>query len=326
MTTLRLTSMSTLHALAAVSLLGCPWLPNVVNSANKDVQDAIDALNSNSASWQITLKTLEGKLSTDAKSLLGDLSQISSRAIGQAGTQTECSATFVGDKVRDDLQRLLAKIDGKPVPMPTPAVCLPNPETVDMGNRPRYLALYGYNFDVGDMQVQLQSDSGVQDVTRWASVTTHYLVTVDVSSTSEIPLCNKQNRRLIFSAGGSQLAEVRVLPGVCPTAPPLPPAPEPKTAYSIPDYSCGGGIGGCSDNVTFGDACHEGYERTLTTVNHTDGDGHCEFVRWADPANPRDCRAVVHFGAPSFHKVHCTIDIREVQTQQPPVTPPCPCI
>src|SRR5262249_11886728 len=74
------------------------------------LNDAITALQSQSADWQQVLKDTASKLTKDAQSTVrNEISNLISRTTAQAGVELRCDADFVRERIREELVRLKAR-------------------------------------------------------------------------------------------------------------------------------------------------------------------------------------------------------------------------
>lgn len=316
--------------LSIATSAGC--IPNLfgpgatpVNQAIEVVQNAINALNANSASWQQELEKLESVTNTDVKNLINnDVTNLMQRSIGTAGVEFRCNLDFIGARVKDGLAALLAKLRGTTPPAPMPAVCQVSPSSLDMGARPVALQWYGYNFDSPDVHVVLKYAGGEVRLDDATSRPTHYLLTLDTSLGTAAPLCNRENRQIVLRYRDAEISSVGVVRRQCPTAPPAP-APQPLRSFLDVNDGAGPNAFGNSEDHTKGGQCDPGYHRVECKPKHLSGSGTCNFKAWTSD-DAHQCECVIHFGAPSFQSVQCEFIITEAgDPEPPPPTPECPC-
>ena len=309
-------------------------VPTTTRTAAELIQSAIDALNTNSAGWQATLAQLQVDLKNTGDQWIADVEALAKRGIATAGTELRCNGDFVGARMKEGLNVILARINGAQPPPIVPVYCQVVPEIVDMGSRPTHVSFYGYNFDQG-VKVILSSDAGEEDVSQYLALPTHYLATLQVGATSGMPLCNKRNRRLFLKSqhDGGTLSSVDVIQLECPQAPPRPPRAPERPVFTT-EQSFSGGAFGISENHHYASGCSAGYVRSVCQASKVDGNGNCypgdrsgsaETI-WLDRDNERSCRCQVHVGAPLWGSVRCRIKVFEVGEEQPePQKPPCTC-
>jgi hypothetical protein len=112
-------------------LIGCGAVDKIVNFGTDTrtetinaLNDAISALQSQSADWQQVLKDTQSKLTKDAQSTLRtEISDLISRTVAQGGVELRCDADFIRERIREELVRLKAKYLGQPQPVVDPAFC-----------------------------------------------------------------------------------------------------------------------------------------------------------------------------------------------------------
>jgi len=322
-------------AAAMLSLPACPNWPQIVgpgatteNKTIESIQSAINALNQNSASWQATLAALEGNLNADAKSLVAnEVTNLMQRGVATVGTELRCNTDFIGNRMKNGLEIILAQLTKAPPPPPAPPeVCQVSPTTLDMGARPRELDFFGYDFDKGDVRVFMTYPGGETSLDALVSRPTHYLITVDTSPLDAATslLCNREGRQIVLRANGKTLNSVGVTRMQCPGAPQAPAPPPPRTIVDK-NEGCAGGLFGCSDNRTYGGPCSPGYHHGVCSVIKLEGAGHCEAVNWP-VGDANDCTCRVHYGAAAVQGVSCRITLTEDgNAVGAPPPPACPC-
>lgn len=304
------------------------------------LRDAIAKLDQQSAQWQGTLKQLADKLMAEGKqALANEVTQLMQRGIGTGGAELRCDIDFVGKRMKQGLERILARLEGKPQPPIEPALCVVSPTFVDMARRPAQVEFYGYDLDASDgggLRAFLRHDGGEEPLDRWFNRITHYLVAVTVAETSDVPLCNKENRQIILRYGGREFSSVQVVKKLCPGPPPQ---AQSRDLPGFPvEWGFGGGVFGARELKQFGGACSVGYVRhqCRAVVIEQSGNAGCPEACWTpDPNkepfphcgppddNVRDCHCWVRFWADAFQGVKCQIQITEVGEPKP--APPCPC-
>jgi hypothetical protein len=153
------------------------------------LDDAIDALETQSAAWQNILQEAQSKLTDAAQSTIrNELANLATRSIAQAGVEFRCNADFIGSRVRQHLIRIKARLLGQPVPPVEPAICQVVPVAVDRSLVPQRLAqieFYGYDFtEARNLGVFLERTTGGRvDVTSRLDRPTHYAMTLKFGAT-----------------------------------------------------------------------------------------------------------------------------------------------
>ena len=193
--------------------IACGAAKQEVSRAIDSIDSAISALDRQSTAWQQTLKTLQKELIAEGQSTLSnEVDQLASRGIARGGTELRCNADFVGHRMAQHLREIVARLRGTPPPTVLPAFCQVVPEFVDLrieANRRSVISFYGYDLDLNEpaVQVGLMDVSGrVEDVTRFASSTTHYLLQINISSNG-VPFTTT-SQKLIVRAGQNALGSI----------------------------------------------------------------------------------------------------------------------
>lgn len=182
-------------------------------STENVLRDALDALDRNSAAWQQVLRDAQEKLTDDAQSTIrNELNDILQRGIAAAGGEFRCNTDFVADRVRAAVQRLLARVTGKPVPPLEPGLCNVIPLAIDRSlvpGRVNRVEFYGYDFDRTDIRARLVNSNGKRDITTHLSKPTHYHMVLNLGGNG-VPLSGKSQKIRIFY-GSEMLSELPVI-------------------------------------------------------------------------------------------------------------------
>ncbi len=212
-----------LTGLLALLLLttGCINLDPVTNATNNmlaALDDAINALGSANADWQMILRDLEKKIPAELDSTIrNDISSTINRAVSTAGVEFRCSVDFAGDRVRQQLIRIRAKLLKQPPPEVEPAFCNVDPPALDMNlppDRRNKVELFGYDMDTVNVKVSLQNNTAIVDLTPRLTRQTHYHMTVNLGGTPD--LLSASSQKLILNWKGS---EISAIPVIQPTTP-----------------------------------------------------------------------------------------------------------
>ncbi len=182
-----------------------------VNALN----DAIEALQAQSASWQQVLQDAQSKLTEDVQSTVrNEIANLASRSVAQAGVELRCNADFVGDRVRQGLIRIKAEFLDQPVPPVEPALCQVVPLAIDRAlvpDRLKQLEIYGYDFDSAtNLSMFLERTGGGRaNVTGSLDRPTHYAMTLKFGATG----CQLTaiSQRLVLEWGGRQISTIGVI-------------------------------------------------------------------------------------------------------------------
>jgi hypothetical protein len=203
-------------------LSGCGIFDKILNTGTdiktetlNTLNDAITALQSQSADWQQVLKETVNKLSKDAQSTLrAEVSNLLSRTVAQGGVELRCDADFIRARIREELVRLKAKFMGQPEPVVDPAFCQVVPIAVDrelIPDRLKQVEFYGYNFDqAGGLGVFVEGAGGQRiNITDKLDKPTTYAMTLKFGA-SGVQLDNA-SARLVLEWGGKQISTVAVI-------------------------------------------------------------------------------------------------------------------
>lgn len=142
--------------------------PKVVNDAEGILNSAIQDLSKESANWRNVLETVSDKLVTEAQSTIkNEVNTVLTRAIAASGSQVMCVSDFIRGRVREDLQRILAKLLNQEPSKIYPVFCQVVPQSVEASlvpSRIQLLEYYGYDFDKTPIKAFLESSSGRLEV------------------------------------------------------------------------------------------------------------------------------------------------------------------
>jgi len=177
------------------------------------IDDAIDALDRNSASWQTVLQDVARQLTADAQSTIrNEISDLLNRSVAASGTELRCDLDFIGTRVRQALVRIRAHLLNEPEPPVEPALCHVVPAAVDMAldaNRRNKVEVFGYDFDTTPIKVKLYDKSRAVDVSKHLHVLTHYHMTLNLGGNG-VPLSNASNR-LALEWKNDQISSIAVI-------------------------------------------------------------------------------------------------------------------
>ncbi len=161
------------------------------------LDDAIDALDRNSASWQAVLQDTTKKLTADAQSTIrNEISDLLNRSVAATGVEMRCDLDFIGTRVKQSLLRMRAHLLSEPEPPIEPALCHVVPAAIDMAldaNRRNKIEIFGYDFDNTPIKVKLHDKSRTLDASKHLNRLTHYHMTLNLGGNG-VPLTNTSNR------------------------------------------------------------------------------------------------------------------------------------
>jgi hypothetical protein len=302
--------------------------------ALEHITQAITALGTPSAAWQGILSQLDDRLRQDKEAnLASEVSQIAAKGTATGGTEIRCSADFIRQRMKEDLQRISARLKNQPVPPLEPAFCQVSHSSVTMEQLPGQIEYYGYDLNAPDAaaQVLLRYEGGQMPLA--TSSPAHYLMILNPGAAG---LCNKEDRRIVLRLKSGDHGAVPVTKRQCPPAPPPPKPAASRHLYDDTD-ELAGGVTGVSEDREYGTTASGNYVRELCRVTRVAGQGSCYSegnnprppytkLGWVDESDPRNGRCRVHYGMGPFQGVKCRIEIFEVGVQLPgDPPPPCPC-
>jgi hypothetical protein len=205
------------------AILGACHGCHAVEGLNKTAKDAVetirhsvDKLAQQSTQWQSTMTQLEQDLIAQGQSTLAtEVSQLVQRGVSTAGVELRCDADFVGHRMREGLERILARIEGRSIPPVTPFFCQVVPTQINLGLEPDRrieLAFYGYNLDTGRVQVAVLDDGGEQPVPdTLVAMPTHYLMTVNISESNGVRFSPTAHQMVFRLGSGGEVRNVNVV-------------------------------------------------------------------------------------------------------------------
>lgn len=186
---------------------------DVTGNTLATLDDAIDALDRNSASWQSVLQDTTSKLTSDAQSTVrNEVSDLLNRSVAATGGELRCNMDFVGARVRQALARIRARLMHQPVPAVEPALCQVTPAAVDMAldpGRRTKLEFFGYDFDTTPIKVTLHEGTRTRDVSSELDRLTHYHMTLNLGGNG-VPL-SKTSDRLTLEWQNRQISSIAVI-------------------------------------------------------------------------------------------------------------------
>ena len=177
------------------------------------LDNAIDALDRNSSSWQAVLQDTTSKLTKDAQSTVrNEVSDLLNRSVAATGDELRCNMDFIGTRVRQALARIRARLMHQAVPLVEPALCHVVPAAVDMAldpGRRNKLEFFGYDFDTTPIKVTLHDTSRTQDVSAELDRLTHYHMTLNLGANG-VPL-SKASDKLTLEWQNRPISSIAVI-------------------------------------------------------------------------------------------------------------------
>jgi len=179
-------------ALVVVSVVcGCETAKNAATSLqamSASLERLASTADTESAAWRQTVDETSKMLVKEGQSTIAnELNNVVQRGIAATGVEVRCNIDFIRGRVAQDIRSLISKLNGKPVPVTSPAFCQITPDTVDLNlpsDRLTAIHLTGYDFDHSGssgagLRLFLEGGSGVRtDVSAWLSTSTHYAAVI----------------------------------------------------------------------------------------------------------------------------------------------------
>lgn len=192
-------------------------------STEEILRDAVAQLSSESSNWRQVLEETRDKLVDDAQSTIrNEVSVVLSRAIAASGAEVMCVTDFIRDRAKQELLRILDRLQGRTPSPALPVFCQVVPQSVDAAlvpGRLRLLEYYGYDFDRTPISAYLESATGRANVSRYLDFPTHYHMTLNLG-TQGVTI-GPTSRRFVFAWDGKDQASVAITqsppPAVRPT-------------------------------------------------------------------------------------------------------------
>jgi len=208
------------------------------------LEQAIADLDADATKWASVLQSSIDALNTDAEKLIREeLSNMLTQAIQSTGIEVRCGLNFIGDRIKEQLQDVLATLTRNPVPPLTPVACLPNPASVDASevasDRTLNVVVDGYNFPLpstggngtpisppksmprldasGSLELRVLDTGGAtHDFSKLLVVNTFFELTIPFGGAG-VQLTT-ESQRIVISWSGKAVTEVAVTQPI--TAPP----------------------------------------------------------------------------------------------------------
>lgn len=203
-------------------------------SSVQTLQDLLNTIDLQSDAWRAEVDAAVRSLSEAGHNIIAnDLAAVVNDALQASGQEFRCSADFLRDRVDDDIEALIARLQGERPPEPSAVVCSVLKSELDLNEAPANLeplTISGYDFrkrSNGQSRIQLwaRAQSGATlSANRLLSVTSNYQATVALDRDDGCWLIEKGVRSLELRSGQTTLSEIPVLP----------PSPTPVAALGSP--------------------------------------------------------------------------------------------
>lgn len=328
-----------------IGFAGCSVIDDLVKTGDKaqiTIEKAIGSLNKNSTDWQKIVGDLQQEIHQLPGEAANQVDAVARRTVNDARAQVQCTMEWLGDRVKEDLEAVLLRLQKKPVPPRTPRVCgivfaPPQDEkaTVNMASRPNEISYYGYNFDdvyEGNPEIVLQHSGGEISLKKYTNLAHHYLLTLKTAPQDGVPLCNLKDRKIVMKSRGETKYTLDVIEASCPN--PIiiePAAPESVPGFPITDKAEGNVAGFANIERTFGRKCDAWRRRSTFSVavveRRGDDDKAKVFKEWKD-GDPTNCEIKVSYALKASLNVHylvTRIDIVQEGIPQDPIAQTCNC-
>jgi hypothetical protein len=202
-----------LLTLLATMMVGCNVGVAPSDRTLDMLNKAIDTIDRQSDSWQSTLQTLERELVADTQSTLAvEVNQLIQRGVAVTGSEARCTVDFVAKRMKQGLQKIVAKITGFGGPAIEPGVCNVVPTMVDLRiapNRTNVVGYYGYDLDASLKVFLMDRSGGEMDVTRFSTLATNYLMQINVAQNG-VPF-RLDSARLSVRWRGREMSSIPIL-------------------------------------------------------------------------------------------------------------------
>jgi hypothetical protein len=162
-----------------------------IDDAVTVIDNAIEDISSDSASWQTILQRVANELPEDISEIIrSDAQNLATRSIAATGTEFRCNVDFLANRAIAALRNLKAKLLGEDPPLLPPAFCQVVPSSIDLEISPTswsIVTLHGYDLDHRDragnrLRVLMLDEQGAitqLDESRIGR-TTHYQITLNL--------------------------------------------------------------------------------------------------------------------------------------------------
>lgn len=146
-----------------------------VNTLTSQFQNTEDILNravldisANSQNWQQIIQNAINQINPAERQVRQDLEELMQRGVANAGLETRCDISYLGDMLIQGMNRIIAKVKGQQPPPVSAFICNASPSAIDMNldpNRRNVVEVYGYNLDDPTLRLYHVTSSRTQDKT-----------------------------------------------------------------------------------------------------------------------------------------------------------------
>lgn len=198
-------------------MVGC-GAKDALEPTNKVIDEAIVKMTQQSGDWKSVLQETMEKLPKDAQSFVRvELQNTLDRSVAAAGSEVRCVIDFVGERTRQTLIRLKARLLGQAAEPRRPVFCSVVPPMISMAdrtadpNRIQVVELYGYDFDAEPpMQVMLSNNNQTVEVNpNTLTRQTHYHLTLNLGANG-VPL-GRDSQMITVRWNGASVSQIPVV-------------------------------------------------------------------------------------------------------------------
>jgi len=232
---------------------GPEGLQGTLQQAINTLQNGIDMLDRQSSAWQSTLMQVEADLFKQLNSTLAnEVQNLVTRGIAQSGVEARCGADFLGHRMKEGLQAILAKLQGQTPALPKPTFCQVAPDRVDVSltrsspgtpARIQVVSFFGYDVHLSTPQrvkAFLHDSRGSEAEIPSSKISTPTAYELTVTVADGAIQFQPTSDQIILRWGNTTISSVAVVPG-------------------IPEKCGGAGESCCADRPCTIGACRSGH-------------------------------------------------------------------
>lgn len=183
----------------AWSLAGCDFTDSTVS----EFDDAIRAIQTESADWQVVARQLEDKLAADGRSMLANEVRVLVDSVPQGvGIEVRCGADFLGDRAVGSLTAIRDRLAGTTSPK-TPYLCKPVPGEINLDLQPQdrpSITYDGYNITDGSVHAGIERAKQLIPVDDTLLGISPYAVTINTRALD----LRERDTRLVLKVGNDE--------------------------------------------------------------------------------------------------------------------------
>jgi hypothetical protein len=159
-------------------------------TVERQLRDLSRDINQNSAAWQDLVRDAMDELPEEVRSTIRvELQNLLSRGIAETEVAFQCGVDFLGSRMAEGVEAILARFKGEAPPPRIPRFCSVVPPIVEVQHAATTpLIFYGYNFDAAtDLDVRLVDTGGIAtSITSKVGRPTHYMLTLSFDPTGVV--------------------------------------------------------------------------------------------------------------------------------------------